>query len=114
MKFSEQNSLPSLMEGEERREKIGLLDFFEVGEADLSRPQYDSRNVKPGDTFFAIRGFETDGHTFIAKAIANGATAIVLEEDSAFPREQALQANVSRFLVKNSRLALAFISEWAF
>ncbi len=71
-------------------DEIGLLDFYEAGEADLSRPQYDSRNVKTGDTFFAIRGFETDGHTFIRKALANGATTIVSEEDSAFTREDAI------------------------
>jgi UDP-N-acetylmuramoyl-L-alanyl-D-glutamate--2,6-diaminopimelate ligase len=111
MKFSEQKSTSNrawLLD------EIGLLDFYEAGEADLSRLQYDSRNVKPGDTFFAIRGFETDGHTFIAKAITNGATAIILEDDSAFTREDAIRANVSRLLVKNSRRALAFISEWAF
>ncbi len=95
-------------------DEIGLLDFYEVGEADLSRPQYDSRSVQPGDTFFAIRGYETDGHQFIAKAITNGASVIVLEEDSAFTREDAMRANVSRLLVKNSRHALAFVSEWAF
>ena len=93
MKFSEQNRVinhPRLLD------EIGLLDFLEVGEADLSRPQYDSRSVKSGDTFFAIRGFETDGHTFINKAIAKGASAIVLEEDSTFTREDATRANVSR------------------
>jgi len=93
-------------------DEIGLLDMF--GEADLSRPQYDSREIKPGDAFFAIRGFETDGHTFIEKAIANGATAIVLEEDSTFTCDDAERAKVSRLLVKNSRRALAFLSEWAF
>jgi UDP-N-acetylmuramoyl-L-alanyl-D-glutamate--2,6-diaminopimelate ligase len=115
MKFSEQNSMSIGDDAHARLlDEIGLLDFYEAGEADLSRPQYDSRNVKPGDTFFAIRGFETDGHLFIAKAIANGATAVVLEEDSAFSREDAMRANVSRLLVKNSRRALAFVSEWAF
>ncbi len=95
-------------------EEIGLLDLYEVGEADLSRPQYDSRKVQPGDTFFAIRGFETDGHAFIPQALANGASAIVLEEDSAFTREDAMRAQVARLVVKDSRRALAFISEWAF
>ncbi len=95
-------------------DEIGLLDFFEIGEADLSRPQYDSRNVNKGDAFFAIRGFETDGHTFIPKAIANGASVIVLENDAAFTCEDAVRTNVSRLLVKNSRRALAFVSEEAF
>ena len=93
-------------------EEIGLLDAF--GEADLARPQYDSRRVKSGDTFVAIRGFATDGHNYIRQAIANGAKAIVLEDDEAFSREDAERANVVRMLVKNSRHALAFLSERAF
>src|ERR1019366_3077958 len=36
------------------------------------------------------------------------------EEDAASSREDAIRANVSRLLVKNSRRALAFISEEAF
>lgn len=40
----------------------------------------DSRKVKPGDTFIAIRNVNTDGHDFINKAIENGATKIICEE----------------------------------
>ena len=41
----------------------------------------DSRKIKPGQTFVAIKGFTVDGHTFIDKAIENGATKIIVEED---------------------------------
>ena len=40
----------------------------------------DSRKVKPGDTFLALRGVDTDGHQYIDKAIENGATKIICEE----------------------------------
>ena len=40
----------------------------------------DSRKVKKGDTFIAIRGIENDGHKYIEKAIENGATKIICEE----------------------------------
>ena len=33
----------------------------------------DSRKVKKGDTFLALRGVETDGHDYIVSAIENGA-----------------------------------------
>lgn len=41
--------------------------------------QIDSRKVKPGDCFIAVKGTISDGHDFIKTAIANGATAIVCE-----------------------------------
>lgn len=40
----------------------------------------DSREVKPGTVFIAIRGGAADGHQFIEKAIEKGAVAIICEE----------------------------------
>ncbi len=42
---------------------------------------YDSRKVKPGYLFVAVKGFETDGHKYIEMAIKNGAVAVIGEED---------------------------------
>ncbi len=41
--------------------------------------QFDSRQVRPGDVFFAVRGSVSDGHDFIGMAIEKGASAIVCE-----------------------------------
>jgi UDP-N-acetylmuramoyl-L-alanyl-D-glutamate--2,6-diaminopimelate ligase len=100
-----------------RLEEIGLLDYYSPlgeGEADLSSPRYDSRSVQAGDAFFAIAGFASDGHKFISSAIDRGAKTIVLEHSSEFSREEAERLRVSRIVVKNSRKALAIISEEAF
>lgn len=43
---------------------------------------YDSRAVKPGYLFVAIRGFETDGHKYIKSAVRNGAAAVIGELDA--------------------------------
>mgnify|MGYP003289149034 CR=1 FL=1 len=40
----------------------------------------DSRKVKPGDTFIAIRNVARDGHDYIENAINNGAKKIICEE----------------------------------
>lgn len=40
----------------------------------------DSRKVKPGDIFVALRGIVGDGHDFIPQAIKNGASKIIAEE----------------------------------
>jgi UDP-N-acetylmuramoyl-tripeptide--D-alanyl-D-alanine ligase len=41
----------------------------------------DSRSVKQGDLFIAIRGDSTDGHKYARAAIENGAVAVVIDQD---------------------------------
>jgi len=63
----------------------------------------DSRQVKPGDVFFALVGGNIDGHRFIPQAIQGGAVAVVGEKpysDLAVPYIQ----------VPDSRQALAHFS----
>ncbi|MBN1436890.1 MAG: UDP-N-acetylmuramoyl-tripeptide--D-alanyl-D-alanine ligase [Sedimentisphaerales bacterium] len=45
----------------------------------VRRVTTDSRDVKPGDLFFAIRGEHFNGHDFIDQAIEAGAVAIVMD-----------------------------------
>ncbi|HET9137042.1 MAG TPA: Mur ligase family protein, partial [Candidatus Kapabacteria bacterium] len=97
-----------------RQREIGVLAFNGLQDADLSDPQYDSRAVTMGSVFFAIKGFQTDGHTFIQAAIDRGATTIILEDGEVFTEEAATQASVTRIVVANARKALAIISEEAF
>jgi len=40
----------------------------------------DSRQVKEGTLFIAVRGTKQDGHAFIEKAVAAGAAAVLCEE----------------------------------
>lgn len=67
----------------------------------FSRVAFDSRQVKAGDLFFALRGSTTDGHLFLAEAAARGAVAAVVEEKSA-----ASSVSLPLFFVENSLTAL--------
>ena len=63
---------------------LELLDGVEVlcqgGNPNVSGLQYDSRKIKPGDVFVAMRGESSDGNKFIDQAIASGAVAVVTVE----------------------------------
>ncbi len=41
----------------------------------------DSREIKPGDVYVAVRGIRADGHAFVDDVIAKGAAAIVVEHE---------------------------------
>lgn len=65
---------------------------------------HDSRQVRPGDLFFAIPGLHTDGARYIDQALAKGAVAVV----AALP----LELPVPCLQVANVRLALCQAAAW--
>jgi UDP-N-acetylmuramoyl-L-alanyl-D-glutamate--2,6-diaminopimelate ligase len=67
--------------------------------------EYDSRNVKPGNLFFALKGLHTDGSLFIKEAVSRGASVIVHEND-----EINNDPNITYLKVKNSRTAMSPLS----
>ncbi|WP_338471159.1 UDP-N-acetylmuramoyl-L-alanyl-D-glutamate--2,6-diaminopimelate ligase [Niallia sp. XMNu-256] len=73
-------------------------------EKEISSISYDSREVKESGLFVAISGFSVDGHTFIKKAIENGATAIIVEKSI------EVDEPVTIIKVDDSRQALAKVS----
>lgn len=66
---------------------------------------YDSRNVKPGFIFFALKGIHTDGHEYIEKAIRNGALVIFHSDD--LPE---FNPEVSYVKVKDTRYEMSPVS----
>lgn len=64
----------------------------------------DSRAVKPGNLFVAMKGGMADGHDYIDKALANGAAAVLGERD-------APQTSSLRYLrLDNPRRALTWLA----
>ncbi len=67
--------------------------------------EFDSRKVKPGDTYVAIRGLNYDGYDYIPEAVKNGAAEIIAEK--ALPSGRwKLPKGVRYTVVKDSREAL--------
>jgi UDP-N-acetylmuramoyl-tripeptide--D-alanyl-D-alanine ligase len=48
-------------------------------DAPVSSVATDSRRIRPGALFFALRGERADGHTFVAEALARGAAGAVVD-----------------------------------
>ena len=54
-------------------------------DVECGRFAIDSRRVRPGDVFVAIRGARFDGHRFIAEALGRGAAGVIVADASAVP-----------------------------
>lgn len=66
---------------------------------------FDSRKVKPGSLFVAVKGTLSDGHSFIEKAVNLGASVIVAEK-----LPENISDKVTYVTVKNSAHALGVIA----
>ena len=60
----------------------GVIDV--TGEAEITEPVYDSRQVKPGALFVAMPGVHVHGKTFIESAIRDGAAAVAFDGEETF------------------------------
>jgi UDP-N-acetylmuramoyl-tripeptide--D-alanyl-D-alanine ligase len=69
----------------------------------------DSRTIKPGDLFFAIKGPRFDGHEFVAGAIEKGAAACVVIES--FAREASQKLRPFLLPVPDTLLALQNLAQ---
>src|SRR5688572_6114206 len=71
-----------------------------AGNAEVDSIAYDSRRVKPGTLFVALKGEKVDGAAYIPKAVDAGAVAVVTETE-------ALTGKATQVLVRDGREALA-------
>ncbi len=68
---------------------------------------YDSRKIKSGNLFVAIKGNLLNGHDYLATAIEKGAKAVMVEEESSLPSDISI-IKVSDSRRELSRLAARF------
>ena len=88
---------------------VGIDGIKAKGEIDreVTSIENDSRKVKEGSMFFAIKGFTTDGTTFIPKAIEKGAKVILVEEGSCDLKSLNIPEDVTLLVVPDARYAMA-------
>jgi len=75
----------------------GLLETAPAEGGPVTGVTADSREVKPGMVYIAVRGSQADGHRFVAGAVEKGAAAVVVE--------RADGAGVPEVIVRDGRQA---------
>lgn len=83
----------------------GMTGIQVLKDAQVTGVSYDSRTVKPGDLFVAIKGLRFDGHEFVEDALRKGASAILVEKGRDLPRTPSGAA-----VAQDTRSALAMVS----
>lgn len=85
--------------------KVPLTSSYGDMSVDVKGICFDSRKVKAGYLFIAVRGTQSDGHEYIEKSISSGAVAVVCEQLPA-----TVSDNVTFVTVKSSGQALGIIA----
>lgn len=82
----------------------GTLRGSDNGDKSFAGVAIDSRLVRPGELFIAIRGENHDGHDFIGHAVSNGAAAVLSE--SAYPGPGRMGEDIAVVSVVDSHEAM--------
>lgn len=85
---------------------VGAPEFVEIEKLTL-----DSREACEKSMFIAVQGFKLDGHKFIAQAVSNNVSAVVMEKEETEIDNLLNTNNVVKILVKDSRKALSKIAD---
>lgn len=90
---------------------LGLDNLKAKGSLDVEIKgiESNSKNVKDGYMFIAIKGFSVDGHDYINNAIEAGAKTIMVQEGCDLKKIK-LPADVTLIMAKDTRQALAICS----
>ncbi len=83
--------------------EINYLEIANMSNCHLTGISYHSGKVMPGDIFFCIKGYKSDGHKYAKMAVEKGAMALVVEEIQP-------DLDIPQVRVPNSRIALAHVS----
>ena len=72
----------------------------------------DSRSIKQGDIFFALKGENFDGNEFVFKAIEQGASLVVCDNEKIKQRDNFLKQRNKIFLCEDSLLTLQNLASY--
>ncbi len=83
---------------------IEFTDFTGNPDIEIEGLAYNSKEIRPGYLFIALKGNTLDGHNFVEEAIRKGASAVVME------KIMPIHPSISFIIVPNSRNAMSKLS----
>ena len=94
--------LPSIKNTVTSADGVQILDLQEINKIPISNLVFDSRDVSEDSLFFALPGTHTDGNNFIAKAIENGANAVVYQGEFSSEQQQEIAKAIIKRTIDNA------------
>ena len=94
--------LPSIKNTVTSADGVQILDLQEINKIPISNLVFDSRDVSENSLFFALPGTHTDGNNFIAKAIENGANAVVYQGEFSSEQQQEIAKAIIKRTIDNA------------
>lgn len=94
--------LPSIKNTVTSADGVQILDLQEINKIPISNLVFDSRDVSENSLFFALPGTHTDGNNFIAKAIENGANAVVYQGEFSSEQQQDIAQAIIKRTINNA------------
>ena len=94
--------LPSIKNTVTSADGVQILDLQEINKIPISNLVFDSRDVSETSLFFALPGTHTDGNNFIAKAIENGANAVVYQGEFSSEQQQEIAKAIIKRTIDNA------------
>jgi UDP-N-acetylmuramoyl-L-alanyl-D-glutamate--2,6-diaminopimelate ligase len=88
-------------------EEVAAIDAAGDSAEPITGLEYDSRRVRPGSVFVAMKGGSTDGNRYVGKAIAAGALGIITDSAPTFDHLLVFEAGLPLLQVEHGRRALA-------
>lgn len=91
----------------------GLAPHASAAAIQLTGVSTDSRRLRPGELFVALKGLRFDGHDFVATALAQGAAAVVVDARRWPTHPDAVRVPAERLVaVPDPLAALGAIAAW--
>ena len=79
---------------DELLKNVAVLSMTGDPAVEIGAINFDSRAVKPGELFVALRGTQSDGHDYIQSAVDRGASAVLCEVLPSTPDNTASNASI--------------------